>query len=652
MQIGVPYRNLIYYLEGEMYMNRVIIIKIKIDAVKVDPNIEKTAMNSLKNQIEGYYNSSPKDNDFLKIRYKEFGNQQCLIMFIFYTKEGKIFTSKEKNGESEVVKIVIGKGHLYEQKAYSRTNIKYRMYKEINDKRIIANLLDNIELELDADYEEKSYVMVSTETQLLNDINDLIIDKNIISVNKTYVNKWDIYKLEEYAQHNNQCKRMFSISDESNERNEFQRDRERIVNSRAFRRMVDKAQIFSATKGDHYRTRMTHTLEVNQIAKAIAYSLGLNIDLTEAIALSHDLGHTPFGHQGERTLHDILLGKKNREIFNLSKNFFSNNFFGGFKHNYQGIRVLAKLENKYIEHPGLDVSFQVLEGALKHTRMKDDVVLEEFIDKRYIDEIKPGFEHATSLEGQVVEIADEIAQRGHDIDDSLSSGLISLEELLNLLELEKFNDLSKQIFLEKSKIEDNIRIYENISELIVARLISCIVDYFINDVIDQSRINISGFSGDKRKGVFEKRLINMSPKGKAICKFLEKTVNKKVISNSEVALFDSNANAIVEKLFESYYKNPKLLNKGTIRKVYIDTLRHNNSWVSQTAIKLCDGNLDIINDEIYRITQEYIDYSKYISGDVDQFVYAEKRKILVRNIVDYIAGMTDSYAVKEYNKIV
>lgn len=182
--------------------------------------------------------------------------------------------------------------------------------------------------------------------------------------------------LADLAQRNEYCERAYNLRAPMQHRG--QRDYERIVHSKAFRRMVDKAQVFSASKGDYYRTRMTHTQAVSQIARGIAEGLGLNMYLTEAIALGHDIGHTPFGHQGERILDSILQGK-----FNIIKNvesFSGDLSFGGFKHNYQSIRVATLLEEEYTEICGMDLSYQTLEGMLKHTKLKrDNYSLDQFI---------------------------------------------------------------------------------------------------------------------------------------------------------------------------------------------------------------------------------------------------------------------------------
>lgn len=224
--------------------------------------------------------------------------------------------------------------------------------------------------------------------------------------------------LHTLAQKNEYCRRQYNLRVPQENRGEFQRDYERIVHSKAFRRMVDKAQVFSASKGDYYRTRMTHSQAVAQIARGIATELNLNLCLTEAIALGHDLGHTPFGHQGERTLNDILCDKihiiKNADLFEDN--------FGGFKHNYQSIRVASTLEEEYFEIEGMDLSYQTLEGILKHTKLKrNDYNLEEYIlgDDAQI-ELSFDNDYCSTLEGQVVAIADEIAQRGHDLEDRKS----------------------------------------------------------------------------------------------------------------------------------------------------------------------------------------------------------------------------------------
>ncbi|HRZ86814.1 MAG TPA: dNTP triphosphohydrolase, partial [bacterium] len=174
----------------------------------------------------------------------------------------------------------------------------------------------------------------------------------------------------------------------------YQRDRDRIVHSRAFRRLEYKTQVFVNHEGDHYRTRLTHSLEVASIARTICRALKLNEDLCEAIALAHDLGHSPFGHSGETALAELMAGE------------------GGFEHNMQGLRVVDLLEQKYPDHPGLNLTWEVREGIAKHKSAYDHG------DGAAFDPAK-----APSLEAQVVDISDEIAYNCHDVDDGLASGL-------------------------------------------------------------------------------------------------------------------------------------------------------------------------------------------------------------------------------------
>ncbi|HRN74543.1 deoxyguanosinetriphosphate triphosphohydrolase [Ottowia sp.] len=192
-------------------------------------------------------------------------------------------------------------------------------------------------------------------------------------------------------------------------RNAFQRDRDRIVHSTAFRRLVYKTQVFLNHEGDLFRTRLTHSLEVAQLARSIARSLGLHEDLTEAIALAHDLGHTPFGHAGQDALHECMAAH------------------GGFEHNLQSLRVVDELEHRYPHHDGLNLSFETREGILKHCSAANARRLEaaepDGVARRFLDGTQP------SLEAQLANLADEIAYNAHDIDDGVRSGLLRLEQV-------------------------------------------------------------------------------------------------------------------------------------------------------------------------------------------------------------------------------
>jgi dGTPase len=207
-------------------------------------------------------------------------------------------------------------------------------------------------------------------------------------------------------------------------RSAFQRDRDRIVHSAAFRRLQYKTQVFLHHEGNHFRTRLTHTLEVSQMARSIARALRLDEDLAEAVALAHDLGHTPFGHAGERVLHERM------------------HAWGGFDHNMQAIRVVTRLENRYAEHDGLNLSWEALEGILKHNGPLLDSAGHPV--GRYVEEGLPFGLHDipasadlmltsfASLEAQCAAIADDIAYNAHDIDDAVRAGLIALPELIDV----------------------------------------------------------------------------------------------------------------------------------------------------------------------------------------------------------------------------
>jgi len=190
-------------------------------------------------------------------------------------------------------------------------------------------------------------------------------------------------------------------------RTEFQRDRDRVIHSAAFRRLIYKTQVFVNYEGDLYRTRLTHSLEVAQIARTVARALRLNEDLVEAISLAHDLGHTPFGHAGQDALNECM-----RE-------------FGGFEHNLQSLRVVDELEDRYAAFRGLNLTFETREGILKHCSLKVARELGD-VGRRFIDRTQPG------LEAQLANIADEIAYNNHDVDDGLRSGLVTLEQLATL----------------------------------------------------------------------------------------------------------------------------------------------------------------------------------------------------------------------------
>jgi len=229
-------------------------------------------------------------------------------------------------------------------------------------------------------------------------------------------------------------------------RTEFQRDRDRIIHSTAFRRLVYKTQVFVNYEGDLYRTRLTHSLEVAQIARTAARALALNEDLAEAISLAHDLGHTPFGHAGQDALNECM-----REL-------------GGFEHNLQSLRVVDHLEDRYASFRGLNLTFETREGILKHCSLKHARELGD-VGKRFLDRTQAG------LEAQLANVADEIAYNNHDVDDGLRSGLITLEQLATL---PFFADTLRRIVREHPKLKPQLIGSEIVREMI-GRLVADLV---------------------------------------------------------------------------------------------------------------------------------------------------------------------------------
>lgn len=630
-------------------MNSPIIIVKIINTL--EPAIEYLEQ-SLQETSERYYPIKERDEEIAEANQ----NLSGLVAFVIFESE----TEKEY----KISKIYIGNGKIVEDDIGWRIN--YKIEESFSSSMIINNFISNLELDLYNDFVMNSYIMIEDNKELAQQIRFIAFkpyeaeSENIENQNYAECSKESL--LHEFSQFNQHCKRPVGKLSSQEFRSEFQRDYERIVHAKAYRRLVDKAQIFTSSKGDHYRTRMTHTLEVTQIARAISLGLNLNTELTEAIALAHDLGHTPFGHQGERTIDDILKGK----IDVISYNEQNHNFYGGFKHNFQGVRVVDYLEEKYIKFHGLDLSYQVLEGILKHTSVKikncnecdkngscDQKCfdLTEFVENADSKYLYLEYSFPTTLEGQIVAIADEVAQRSHDLDDAFASGTLSVEQLKDYLGLNKTRSLRDEL----QKIEDelieakeNNKVFISEGELKHGRIVSEIIKYFINDVIEQSIKNINKFEKDDLYNSahrFSKKLICFSQEGSILCDYLEKIISKKVISSTEVARFDNRGRIIVEALFRAYYNNPRLLHKGTLKRMYIEMREYADKV---NVIDFIEGDRDEVNKEIERIVDR--DLSQ-IDNPEEKEEYLYKKKVLVRAIADYISGMTDSYAVNEYNSL-
>lgn len=646
-------------------MKKVLVIK----NIDINKEVTKHAEYSYEYNQDRYYTNKWDAKIIEEVKNDISKNNYILLMIDF--------NEDKKENCKTVNKLFIGTvSKVEDEKLYYA--VKVYLTKE-QHQYAIESILDKFDLDLAKDFVKDNYMMVCPMASLYDELHERIIAKdNCVKYHSNaFVAKDDTYKLGKLAQKDNQAIRIYAEEPVKDNRLEFQRDRERVVNCKAFRRLVDKAQIFGSEKGDYYRTRMTHSLEVNQIAKAISYALHLNLDLTEAIALGHDLGHTPFGHQGERTLDDILCGKINVGI-EIPEELIKERCLGGFKHNYQSARVLTQLEEKYIDFLGLNVSAQVVEGVFKHTKRHKDIELKDFISDKYIQEInvneKEEEQICGTLEGQVVAIADEIAQRGHDVDDALTSKVLSIPEFIDRLEIKKCNELKDIINRELERVDGTNRVLNDVQDLKVARVVSCIINYLIEKTIEQSEKNITEM--ESKTEVLNRKecpkIIDFSEDVKGINVYLEKVVRKKVICNSEVARADYNADVVVKTLFSKYYQNPRLLHAGTIHKIFAETLNCKNKNVSIGAVNLADGDSKLINKEIELITREklydenigqedkeikdkivekYIATGKYPPSEEHMIIVFEKRRILIRAIVDYIAGMTDGYALEEYEKI-
>lgn len=625
---------------------KVIIIKLKAHLCQCIHYFEESFDAFINKRSTSNYYNFPMNRDTSYISELVNDNNYYFLALVY---------DNDQNNNDIFIHAFLGIGTFVEARKSLKIVTKYSNKENNKENNTVESLRKLLNLDINRDFIDGEYVNIEDSEYLFSQI-DFILSEPYVPerFDREYKSIDSENNLHPLAQRNEYCRRQYNLREPQNGRGEFQRDYERIVHSKAFRRMVDKAQVFSASKGDYYRTRMTHSQAVAQIARGIAAELNLNLNLTEAIALGHDLGHTPFGHQGERTLNDILHDKihiiKNAELFK--------NNFGGFKHNYQSIRVASILEDEYFEIEGMDLSYQTLEGMLKHTGLTKDgntFELNKFISAEDAEtELRYDNKDACStLEGQIVAVADEIAQRGHDLDDALSSGMMSLEEFKKYLEFKKLHVLKERIeelFEDEKKASNRRHFFADENELMNSRVVSTVLSYFINDVIAVSKYKMASYSTDDFEAdgytVGNEKLICFSDDAGAINQYLDTLIANRVINSSEVSLFDNNGATIVAGLFKAYYNNPRLIHKGTQRRIYAETRR-----CTQNVVNFELGNHDVISDEIEKMTM--VDLSENNTKFSSEFKqeYMQKREILVRNICDYISGMTDTYAINEFRRI-
>jgi dGTPase len=307
-------------------------------------------------------------------------------------------------------------------------------------------------------------------------------------------------------------------------RSEFQRDRDRIIHSNAFRRLVYKTQVFVNHEGDLYRTRITHSLEVAQIGRTVARALNLNETLTEAICLAHDLGHTPFGHAGQDALNECM-----RE-------------FGGFEHNLQSLRVVDELEERYADFSGLNLTFECREGVLKHCSTQNARLLGD-VGERFLNRTQPG------LEAQLANLADAIAYNNHDVDDGVRAGLITVDDLLDVRVFSRFHAI---VVARYPELPPRRVLYETIRRM---------VDYLVSDVITQSQKNIVESSVDSIQAVraHSHPLISLSEGVLSEHQELKRFLRTKLYNHPSVREVMDEAGATLKGLFEAYMEEPSRL---------------------------------------------------------------------------------------------
>jgi dGTPase len=373
--------------------------------------------------------------------------------------------------------------------------------------------------------------------------------------------------LAAYAAHDHATRGRASAEAAPAFRSEFQRDRDRIIHCTAFRRLVYKTQVFVNHEGDLYRTRLTHTIEVAQIARTVAQALQLNEPLTEAICLAHDLGHTPFGHAGQDALNECMRD------------------FGGFEHNLQSLRVVDELEERYAEFPGLNLTFETREGILKHCSLNNARQL-GLLGERFIKREQP------SLEAQIANIADEIAYNNHDADDGLRAGLITIEGLRAVTVFRREHDAVLKAYPDLSGRRQ------------INEIIRRMINHVVADLIRTSAMTIGEAAPDSIEAVrrHSQPLIRLSDTVMAEHLELKQYLRQEVYKHFRVLRMTTKARRVVQSLFAAFYAAPELM-----------PVEH-----QRTAID-----------------------KREKSGNTG----------LARAVADYIAGMTDRYAILEHQRV-
>ena len=326
----------------------------------------------------------------------------------------------------------------------------------------------------------------------------------------------------------------------SQTRSEFQRDRDRILHSAAFRRLKHKTQVFVSNEGDHYRTRLTHSLEVSQIARSISKIFNLNEDLTETLSLSHDIGHPPFGHAGEDALSECMVSHE------------------GFDHNDQAIRIVHLLEKKYFDFEGLNLTWETLEGLVKHNgpMTKDVPKTIEALDKEF--DLK--LNEFSSIEAQIASIADDIAYNNHDLDDGLRAGFFSYDDLV---ELPMIGEIIKN-FPKNYNSYDMQRINNEITRKSTSIMITDVINT-ISEKVKKSKVRCNE---DVRLN--NEKIADFSDKTKEEVKYIRSFLSMKMYNHDKVKAMTSNAHQIISSLFKLFIEKDEKFIKEHMKKIISD----------------------------------------------------------------------------------
>jgi len=357
--------------------------------------------------------------------------------------------------------------------------------------------------------------------------------------------------------------------DESPHRNPYQRDRDRIIHSTAFRRLEYKTQVFVNHEGDHYRTRLTHSIEVAQIARSVCRAMRLHEDLAEAVALAHDLGHTPFGHSGQDALDAVMKP------------------YGGFEHNRQSLRIVESLEHKYAAFDGLNLSYETREGIVKH-HSPFDTPRNNDLEGYHLHE-------QASLEAQIGNLADEIAYNNHDIDDGFRAGMLNVHDLMRL---ELFHRHYSEVERKYADAPERLKVNETVRMMI---------NYLIVDAIAETEKRIEEFGINSFASVRQARdvLVGFSKPVRQMNAELKRYLYKHMYKHYRVARMANKAERVIRDIFHVYMERPAMLPATQQKELAAATLK---------------------------------------SGELNPAK-------LARIIADYIAGMTDRYALEEYERL-